>query len=611
VEAVEMTLIANEVLRFQDCDANRNNPGCVSYQLLFELEWYLSKYFAGKEIRSVETGCGGATLLFSFYSSNHTVYVPDDTQSENSRVCFVKNCEKFDDRKLTWVFGDTLQTLVARPPIGDIDIVLINGTHSYPVPDFEMFCISRHLVKNGIIVIESTQIPTIQNLYSFLMQDDDYRFQSQKSGAAVFQRVKKTERNSGDEQWWNQGYNARNYVNINENRIDGGIVLPIKLVFGDLQKNLNYPLCRGFSRHKSKWVAEGQHSRIQIRTSGKISGSLKITLDVSPIGMKERQEKFDNPGYKAVVNSTEIEPIVFSSSGRIVQEVFIQELKGNIIDIEFWHIDVCWAGELSEFKKQNFHDVRVPNFYLNAITVDHVNRPKKAVNVLERIEGSIFSFDYDGKNFSFLVDEPADSVENFHANGQFYEIHELEIIRTAVKPHSRILEVGSHVGNHTVFFSAFLSPKKIVVIEPNQRTQKILRKNLRLNDVREVDLKYVDYAFGASRSLGSTASNDDFSSGSAHVEKSADGEVEIISGDELFVAEGFDFIKIDVEGMEIEVLRGLKMSIMRSKAIIFIEVQDQNVIEFSSVLREFGYSITWQNNMYPGISNFLISPSQH
>jgi FkbM family methyltransferase len=606
MEAIEMPLIANEISSFQNSGANRNNTGTVPYQLLLELEWYLSKYFKTEGITSVETGCGGATLLFSAYCEAHTIYAVDDEGTESSRVGFVKSWPELKSDKLKWVLGDTLHTLASTPLADEVDIVLINGTHSYPVPDFEMFCLCQRLATNGILIITNTQIPTIQNLFEVLMQDDDYRFQSLKSDTAVFQRVGKAAQSFTGDRWWAQGYNVRNRFDSSLNGIDCGLKLPINFVFGELQKTLNCKLYRGLSTKHGRWFTEGQYSRIQMKIGGGLTKSIKVTLDILPIGIAERKEKFQELGFEIILNSVKVGGVRFQTEGRLHEDIVISDFSGDILDIEFWHIGICVAGELAEFRQEGLNDIRFPNFYLNSISVAEENTPHLEVNSLQRIEGAIFSFEYDKKSFSFLVDEPGDSVKNFHANGQFYEINELEIIRSAVRPQSNVLEVGAHVGNHTVFFSTFLSPKRITILEPNRRTQEILRKNLRLNDVREVDLSYVNYALGASKNHGKITAIDTYSSGSAHVEKNETGDVNIISGDELFSTADFDFIKIDVEGMEMEVLRGLKNLIDRCHPLIFIEVVDSNRDEFEAILLQLNYSINWHDSMYSGISNFLI-----
>jgi len=51
-----------------------------------------------------------------------------------------------------------------------------------------------------------------------------------------------------------------------------------------------------------------------------------------------------------------------------------------------------------------------------------------------------------------------------------------------------------------------------------------------------------------------------------------------------------DAIKIDVEGAEIQVLKGAVNTITRFKPFIVIEVRDSNINEFAQVMKSLGYS---------------------
>ena len=53
-----------------------------------------------------------------------------------------------------------------------------------------------------------------------------------------------------------------------------------------------------------------------------------------------------------------------------------------------------------------------------------------------------------------------------------------------------------------------------------------------------------------------------------------------------------DFMKIDVEGYEAQVLSGAKETITKWKPKIYIEIWEKNVDIISKILDEMGYSIT-------------------
>jgi FkbM family methyltransferase len=51
-------------------------------------------------------------------------------------------------------------------------------------------------------------------------------------------------------------------------------------------------------------------------------------------------------------------------------------------------------------------------------------------------------------------------------------------------------------------------------------------------------------------------------------------------------------IKIDVEGYEVEVLRGAIRTIARSRPVVVIEVDDDNQVAIGHIAEEFGYAVT-------------------
>jgi len=88
----------------------------------------------------------------------------------------------------------------------------------------------------------------------------------------------------------------------------------------------------------------------------------------------------------------------------------------------------------------------------------------------------------------------------------------------------------------------------------------------------------------------------------------ATGDIQAIDGDALIFDEPVEFIKIDVEGREIEILSGLQQTIRRWRPMIFIEVWDSRAALFVDWCARESYHVVEHFQRYEGIRNYLVKP---
>ena len=226
-----------------------------------------------------------------------------------------------------------------------------------------------------------------------------------------------------------------------------------------------------------------------------------------------------------------------------------------------------------------------------------------AVDLLKpngRPVGTIVHTTINGERISFFVTNRNDSIMKFHHQGAFYETEELELIK-------RYYSQGG-IGNHAIYISRFTKSSRIVVFEPNQTAISILKNNLLLNGCNNVDTRFLGIALGAKKGRLRQSTPDSNNLGHTCYFEDASGDVEAVGGDSLILNEPVEFIKIDVEGMEIEILSGLQQTVRRRRPTIFIEVWDlraQAVLDWCA--RE-SYHIVERFQRYEGIWNYLIRP---
>jgi FkbM family methyltransferase len=217
----------------------------------------------------------------------------------------------------------------------------------------------------------------------------------------------------------------------------------------------------------------------------------------------------------------------------------------------------------------------------------------------------------------WIIDNIEDAIQKYLINGQFYEKDELEIMRKYCKPGSVIVDVGANVGNHAVYFSKFFDAKTIYVIEPIPRAFRMLLANLCLNYCHNVNVDFVGVALGHIETVGypfQIYGEDNLGSVTLYpYEVQSERKdllyapVKIVPGDKLFENIEIDFIKIDVEGMELEVLEGLKNTIAKCRPNMYIEVQTRNIDAFLEYLKTNDYEIAEQTDREI-FTNYMVGP---
>jgi hypothetical protein len=69
-----------------------------------------------------------------------------------------------------------------------------------------------------------------------------------------------------------------------------------------------------------------------------------------------------------------------------------------------------------------------------------------------------------------------------------------------------------------------------------------------------------------------------------------DARIQVFTGDELLSGSTIDFVEIDTEGMELNVIRGLSNATRRDHPNMFVEVEDKNFDAFLWLMRTYGYT---------------------
>jgi FkbM family methyltransferase len=203
-----------------------------------------------------------------------------------------------------------------------------------------------------------------------------------------------------------------------------------------------------------------------------------------------------------------------------------------------------------------------------------------------------------GKYPNFWVMFNDDICKQMLLNG-FYERELLEGMECLAKNKGGIaIDVGANIGNHTVYFSQHFS--QVISFEPVPENCGVIRANLYLNGIKNVTL--IEKGLGAEAAiidLGNddpTNTNNGFalSKSEQTIHSPGKRQATVVRGDDelqgIEFANGISMIKIDVEGMEPQVIKGLTKTIQKYRPLIFWEAFTHDTANASvEILREMGY----------------------
>lgn len=171
-----------------------------------------------------------------------------------------------------------------------------------------------------------------------------------------------------------------------------------------------------------------------------------------------------------------------------------------------------------------------------------------------------------------------------------------------------VYDIGGHEGVFTLFFARAVGPQgRVIAFEPNPRSAARLAENVALNGFTNVELHRL--ALGSEPTTAMLVVNPQSTGRSRlldlennHSEGTDRIAVEVDSLDRWIDAKRLpraDFIKIDTEGFEHEVLTGARATLERGRPQLFIEIHGSgpeqkaaNAHAVVTLLTEVGYAIT-------------------
>lgn len=191
--------------------------------------------------------------------------------------------------------------------------------------------------------------------------------------------------------------------------------------------------------------------------------------------------------------------------------------------------------------------------------------------------------------------------------GEFCE-REIVLMTALTRPGDMIVEVGANIGTHTIPLARHLTPAgRLVALEAQPVAAMLLEANLALNGIDWVEV----HLAGGGREAGAVCIPAiDYEhvanlGGVSLIGHASEGQIRIETVDSLGLTPAL--IKIDVEGMELDVLQGAAATIEAGRPVIYVENNPTPVEESVAVLRwlrDFGYELYWDVQSLHETTNF-------
>lgn len=176
-----------------------------------------------------------------------------------------------------------------------------------------------------------------------------------------------------------------------------------------------------------------------------------------------------------------------------------------------------------------------------------------------------------------------------------YELDMLSDMHERLNDGDLVLDAGANVGNHTLFLAA-VAHCQVIAFEPNVELAEAIRASTKLNGLESrIDVR--TFALGRTQGHGHFASAISNNLGAQSIISNG-GPLEIRSLDSLSLRGPVKAVKIDVEGMELDVLEGALALVERDRPVLYVECATES--SFRQVhnwvtARNYGYWDTFNS----------------
>jgi len=196
-----------------------------------------------------------------------------------------------------------------------------------------------------------------------------------------------------------------------------------------------------------------------------------------------------------------------------------------------------------------------------------------------------------------ILVHPVDVIgAHINMDQRYYEFNVMDMFWEWIPFEGTFLDIGGNIGNHALMFNRFRPNVTIHSFEPVHKNYIMLYNNTK----SKPNIKTYSVGLGDKVEAVKTSQPHSNNRGGIKVDNNGEGEIiTIIPGDNLNLTD-VAFIKMDVEGYEVNTIRGLNQTINKYKPNIWIEDFTGGAV---NELRSMGYEVVMDDG---GYGNFMM-----
>ena len=182
------------------------------------------------------------------------------------------------------------------------------------------------------------------------------------------------------------------------------------------------------------------------------------------------------------------------------------------------------------------------------------------------------------------------------ASGQ-YEPKSVELLKSIIRPGMKCIDAGAHIGFYTCLITSLVGETgRVYAFEPMPSHFELLLKNIEENQFQQMVKAYNLVCSDAHGNINVSKISNMFVVG--HVGSAEQVIVQRVRLDDL-IEDAIDLVKLDVEGHEPAVIRGMMSIISKNKPIILSEINEywlrscshSSGAEYVGLLTSLGYEV--------------------